>query len=703
MEQISGIVTGILFESPEGDYTVAKVNPEGHTGGGTEVLCGYMGQVNPGESIEAEGEWANHPVYGKNFKVSVVKTSVPMDKMGVTRFLTNMPHIGEKTAGLIWDDHGEDTLEEIKREPRVMLKYPGITEKRLPKIEKKLLELDEMKELYVFLESHKIGGALPAKIFKKWGAGSVHHIKENPYRLLGLKQVGFKTADRVALALGTNPESRRRLAAGLTYTLKSATEEGHTYLLEEEAVLKTSDALGVGTSVVRDTIDSLRGGGSVVIEDDRLYWKAIYEVERSTACCIREMTPRTGEYARKREEIIKRLAGTELSEEQIDGVRMSFESGVTCITGGPGTGKTLTLQKLASSAVNSGLEVCLGAPTGRAAQRMSEGTSLEGKTIHRLLEYKPHSDRFMRNRSNPLGCDLLIIDETSMLDIFLARRLTDAVLPGTHVVFFGDADQLPSVGPGKVFEEMIRGGVPTKRFEEIYRHGDGSEIARNARKINEGEFPDMGEPGEGEFFFVERSDPAEAARAVVELATDYIERKYWIPIEKTAVIAPMYRGIVGIDNLNQEIQAVLNPRRRYAVEKKMIKVGDKVLMTRNDYEKNVYNGDMGKVEWEDGEGGRVGVRFGDREVVYKDKEVEDLTLSYVMSIHKSQGSEFEAVVIPLMKSHYIMLDRNLLYTGVSRGKRVVAIVGSKQAVALAVNRTNHRERNTTLAKRIRGA
>lgn len=705
--QIEATVDKILFESFDGTFVVAKVKAPNPWGKDDFNVCGQLGRLIAGETLTVIGEWEKHPRHGHQFKAKDVKSTQPVSLEGIVRFLGsgNFPGIGPKIAQKIVDRWGEDTLDILNNNLDVLLVIPGITERKLEKIKLAWSEYHEMQDLMVFLDSHGVTGKIQQKIYKKWGPGSISHIKRNPYLLTEIDGVGFKRADRVALAVGVDTTSADRITSGLIYTLQKSTEEGHVYLPQDETVLRTSEELGIPSELVENVISELHGN-KVVTEGNRLYWRPIHKAEFIVASSIAEIYRTKSRAYDKKEQIMPMLDRSELSTEQKAAVERAFDRGISCMTGGPGTGKTRTIQEFAQCATQCGLSIDLGAPTGRAAQRMSlSHLGLEGKTIHRLLEYKPYTNSFGRNSRNPLTSHVVIIDEASMMDVWIARRLFDAIQPGiTSVILVGDADQLPSVGPGRVFEEIIEAGIPTVRLSHIYRHGKGSEIAENAKLINRGDMPVMQKPGGGDFFFIEREDEEEAAATVVDMAAKYLDLKYWIPPNRVQVLSPLYRGAAGIESLNRRMQESLNPHGREAIPGKGIKIGCRVMQTVNNYKlddgNGVFNGDIGKVVSSDPSEGNLVVDFGDRKVNYRGREVENLVLAWAVSIHKAQGSEFDAVVIPVLKSQYIFLERCLIYTGITRAKAVVCLVGSKKALAIATKKASTLKRNSSLSDRI---
>jgi exodeoxyribonuclease V alpha subunit len=703
---VKGTVKKVLFAALDSGYGIIKVVPEGRNERPV-TLVGEIAGVSEGETVKAEGKWVEHPKFGPQVRVKDIQVLVPESLAGIKGYIVgNLRGIGPNKADLIIARWGENTLKVIEETPEKLKEVPGISGRIVEDVKEDWENIREMRKLSLFLHQYGHGTpGLTAKIWKNWGWEAVERIENNCYDLVTLYGIGFKTADSIGQAMGIKKDSRQRLLAGLLHTLQSAEENGHTYLPYTELVERATKILQVDDELVEKQAGRLDGHSKVVVEDENYYWWTLYRAEKIVAHQLVLLSKKMGKASKYKDKIIKGLDDTVLDDHQKKAVLKGLETGLVCVTGGPGTGKTRTIRETVLQTQKFNLSIALAAPTGRAAKRMSEGLLLEGRTIHRLLGYKPSSNTFTMNKTNQLEYDIIIIDEMSMTDTWLARHLFEAIHPNTTVFLVGDADQLPSVGPGRVFSEIIDANLPVERFSHIYRTGEGSDIAHGAAMINEGKFPIVTGPGKSELVFINIEDAEEAAYKVVRYASQRIQELYDVSPKDTQVLAPLYKGVAGIENLNKMVQENLNPHGKDVIPGKGLRLGDRCLQLKNNYNlddgRGVFNGDIGYiVDFEPNEK-TVFVDFGDRIVKYKGTDLEGLAPAWAMSIHKAQGSEFDAVVLPILTSQYIFLERSIFYTAVSRGKKVVCLVGSKKAINIAVKKIDSRVRYTDLAKKIR--
>jgi len=716
LASIDGNINHFIFENEENGYAVAVFHEEGKRRIKITVV-GILSGIAPGETIRLWGRWVQNPRHGLQFEVKSFVPILPATAVGICRYLGSglIKGIGPIFAKRIVEHFGASTLDVIDKEPDRLLEVRDIGEKRLLLIKSAWQEHRLIRDIMVFLQTHNISLNLATKIFRHYQADSIRVLRENPYQLaIDIQGIGFKTADRIAQSLGIPKDSPQRIRAGILHILnEAASDEGHTFLHEEALIEEAVKLLEVTN---KDEIGKARNDlvvdGRVIIETDingrcMVFPRALHICEsgianRLRALCATKRKP----FRTDTESAIKAFEAQfkfHLAELQKDAVTEAMKGGVMVITGGPGTGKTTIIRTIIHLLAMSDVRICLASPTGRAAKRMEEATGMEAMTIHRLLKYKPREGKFAYDENNPLPADLLIIDETSMLDVVLSYHLLKAVGRHTSIIFVGDADQLPSVGPGNFLHDIIKSGqIKVIRLTEIFRQARRSLIVVNAHKINHGDFPYLPAPRDDampDFFFIQKNDPEDALATILKLVQERIPSRFRLdPVEDIQVITPMYKGLLGATNLNKQLQELLNPNPDYIMRGGIgFRLGDKVMQLRNNYDKDVYNGDLGFVVGFDREYQTMRVRFEGRVIEYEYGELEDLTPAYAITVHKSQGSEYPAVVMPIMTQHYIMLQRNLLYTAVTRGRRLVCLVGTKRALAIAIKNAQAAERNSALA------
>ena len=698
----------VLFRSDSSGFTVLRV---AHPGG-VSTAVGEGLALSEGEEVVLSGGFIDHPKYGPQFRVEGFRPITPDTAEGIRRFLTSglIKGIGPSTAERLIGAFGDGVLEALEDGPDRIAPVKGVGRKRAQRIHESYREHRRHRDLLVFLQSHGIGTALALRIHKRYGVFALDRIRENPYRLaLEVRGVGFLTADRLALSLGLDPLSVERAEAGILHKLEEAHGEGHLYLPFEELVTRTERDLKTRPDVVARAMLSLDGKGLIVRDGDAIYLAAAHELEVAVAQGVAELSQRTdpergaglaGHLAAARQRL-----GFDLSDDQVAAVRAALCQRITAITGGPGTGKTTLVRAVCAVAQRLRLRVELASPTGRAAKRLAEATGERARTIHRMLEFDPESGLFQRNAGQPLRCDLLLIDESSMIDMMLMASILDALPGNASLVLVGDADQLPSVGAGTVFRDVVEcRSVPVARLSHIYRQARGSLIVENAHRILHGEQPEApaeAEPGQ-DFFLAFEEDPERIVAMVKMLVRERIPKRFGFdPVADVQVLAPMHRGTAGVGNLNRQLQELLNPGRTgLRVGDQTFRVGDKVMQIRNDYDKEVWNGDVGRIASVDTTDKSIEVSFDDRLLCYLPEELTDLVLAYASSIHKAQGSEYPAVVVVLAREHYIMCQRNLLYTAVTRGKALTVVVGSRSAVRRAVENDQVKRRYSRLRERI---
>ena len=713
MERLRCVVERITYQNAQTGYSVIRCRAKGYNDLITAVGC--MPETHVGSVLEMSGEWKVDAKYGRQFVMSSCEETLPATALGIEKYLGSglIKGIGPKYARGIVHQFGAETLNVIEEEPMRLLEVPGIGRTRVERIVKSWTEQKEVKNIMLFLQSHNVSTAHATRIYTAYGNDSIRVVKENPYRLADdIWGIGFKTADAIAEKLGFDRGAFVRLRSGLMYTLNQLAEDGHCFAARDQLIRAGAELLGAEEGLLAMTLDEMIRTGDVKkeavpeSEEPAVYLAPFWYSETGTARRLKAIYACRAKIAVRTEGLAERVAamtGMRYDEAQAEAIRTAADSKIMILTGGPGTGKTTTTLGIIRAFQSAGARILLAAPTGRAAKRMSETTGMEAKTIHRLLEVKP-PDGYQRNDENPLEGDVLIVDECSMIDIMLMYNLLKAVPDAMTLIFIGDVDQLPSVGAGNVLRDMIDSGAfPVVRLTRIFRQAQSSRIITNAHRINQGLMPDLSNGRDTDFFFTEREDPEAACAEIVSLVKSRLPGHYHIGPESIQVLTPMQRGVVGAANLNQVLQEAVNPGdgglRRGGF---CFRVKDKVMQIRNNYDKEVFNGDIGVVSSVNTEDKELTVLFDGREVAYDVTELDELTLAYATTIHKSQGSEYPVVVMPVLMTHYIMLQRNLIYTGVTRAKKIMVIVGTRKALGTAVRNVTVTRRNTLLRERLKG-
>ena len=716
-EILAGLVERVTFHNADSGFCVVRIKARGHRE--LVTVVGHAATISPGEWITASGDWANDQTHGQQFRAWFMRTSEPTSMEGIEKYLGSgmIRGIGPVYAKKMVRAFGEKVFDIIETEPERLREVPGIGPVRARRITSAWADQKVVREIMVFLHSHGVGAARAVRIFKTYGSDAVQVMTENPYRLArDIQGIGFKTADAIATKLGIEKTAMIRVRAGVSHALTQAMDQGHCGLPTEDLTPLAVALLEVPEALVLTALDLELAEGVVIAdavgEAPCMFLAGLYRAEQVIAerlkGLLRGRLPWPDIEPEKALPWIERRTGLSLAGSQAEAIRRALVSKVLVITGGPGVGKTTLVNAILRILAAKGVKLLLCAPTGRAAKRMAEATGFEAKTIHRLLEVDPKSGGFKRCVDHPLDCDLLVVDETSMVDVMLMQALMKAVPDHAGLLIVGDIDQLPSVGPGQVLADIIASGaVPVVRLTEVFRQAAESRIITSAHRINHGLIPDLSRPqGDADFYFVQADEPETAVARIVELVKTRIPQRFGLdPIRDIQVLCPMNRGGVGARSLNIELQAALNPAGERRVERFgwTFAPGDKVMQIENDYDKDVYNGDIGYIDDVDSEQGELTASFDGRPVTYAFGELDTLVPAYAATIHKSQGSEYPAVVIPVMTQHYAMLQRNLLYTGVTRGKRLVVLVGQKKAVAIAVRNVSGRRRWSKLDEWLRGA
>ena len=721
MDEIFGYVERITYCNEENSFTVARLQEKGRKE--LTTIVGNLAGLNPGESLRASGKWVTSPKFGRQFQVETYRTLVPATVNGIEKYLGSglIKGIGPALAKRIARSFGLDTLEVIEKTPEKLCQVEGIGRKRIAVIAAAWQEQKEIKDIMIFLQGHGVSAGFSAKIFRQYGAASIEVVQENPYRLAAdIRGIGFVTADKIARNMGIDPSAVIRVKEGIVYVLGETLDEGHVYYPYLLLLDRAAGLLEVDREIVVEAVAGLFTDQRIILEDlnkpneefqpnhKAVYLPAFYTAETGLARRLISLQEAISQVRQVNQ--AKALAWVEerlqitLAAKQQEAVISAVQNKVTIITGGPGTGKTTIIKAVILVLEALKLRVLLAAPTGRAARRMQEASGREAKTIHRLLEYSPANGGFKRNQDNPLAADVVIIDEASMIDTILMYHLIKAVPRSATLVLVGDINQLPSVGPGTVFRDIIESGhFSVVTLTEIFRQAAHSRIVVAAHEVNDGKIPDLRvSASRSDFYFIGREDPEKAAETIIDLCRERIPKGFGFHATRDIqVLAPMHRGSAGVTSLNERLQEVLNPEKLQVIKGKSFKVGDKVMQVVNNYDKDVYNGDIAVISSINQEDQQIVADFDGRQVNYDYNEVDQLELAYAVSIHKAQGSEYPAVVIPVLMQHFILLQRNLIYTGITRGKKLVVLVGSKKALAMAVRNDKPSVRYSLLEERLR--
>lgn len=732
MDHLRCVVERITYQNADNGYTVLKCAVK--SAQDLVTVVGIMPETHVGSVLALEGFWKVDAKYGRQFSVEKFEETLPATVYGIEKYLGSglIKGVGPKFARRIVEKFGKDTLDVIEENPEALIEVEGIGRVRVERIKKSWEEQKEIKNIMLFLQGHEVSTSHATKIFKTYGSDSISVVQENPYRLADdIWGIGFKTADTIAEKMGIEKDRFIRLRSGILYTLNKLSENGHCYAVREQLIRTAGQLLEVEEAELEITLDEMLRTEDVIREEDAIYLPPFFfsetgcakrllkllmaerRVQMDVDAVMERVMGRTerdqeadaaddADVAQHRLQEAETLGQITYDEVQLEAIRVAVSSKVMVLTGGPGTGKTTTTMGIIAAYRAAGCKIILAAPTGRAAKRMSEATGMEAKTIHRLLEYKP-PEGYQRKEENPLEGDVLILDECSMIDIMLMYNLLKALPAHMTLIMVGDTDQLPSVGAGNVLGDIISSErIPVVRLSRIFRQAQGSRIVMNAHRINKGEQIDMRGGRDSDFFFAAKETNEEVVELVVKYCTENLPRYYHVDaLQDIQVLTPMQRGVCGAANLNQVLQEAMNPGsillRRGGMQ---YRLHDKVMQIRNDYDKEVFNGDIGVINHVDMEERELTVNFDGREVVYDVSELEELTLAYATTIHKSQGSEYPIVVMPFTMSHYVMLQRNLLYTGVTRAKKILVLVGEKKAVWYAIKNETTADRNTRLAIRL---
>lgn len=716
MEKICGTVDTIIFASQDNRFTVLKLSPEKLSTQITVTLNGIAPLI--GQLLEIEGEWVKHPKFGQQFKATTYKTVAPTEISGIEKFLASgaINGIGPAMAKKIVAEFGEKTLEIIAKSPNELLKVPGIGKKTAEKISTSYLEQSELTEIMIWLENHGISNTYAGKIFAKYGSFAIDIMEKDIYRLFqDIEGIGFLTADKLAFNLGIQRDDKRRIISGIDYALIQLCNNGHCCIPEMALVDKTAKILQVNNQIIftilKERIDNGSLNTEVVGGETLIYPPYLYYAEKKVATRLLQLQQATEPLSEDNLSLFIKVwekdNQIQLAQKQKEAIKACLHHGVLVLTGGPGTGKTTVIKGILSILKAQGLKIRLAAPTGRAAKRLSETTGQKALTIHRLLEANnlAQDDNlqlgFSKDIDDQLDADVIILDEVSMVDIVLMHHFLNAVPDGCRIILVGDTDQLPAVGPGSVLKDIIRSQkIPAIRLDEIFRQAQTSMIIQNAHIINAGRLPDLRKQY-SDFVFYELNDDTSITQKILDLCTKDLPHEGFDVLKDVQVLSPMHRFLCGVENLNLMLQEQLNPKKNQDELKyssQTFRVGDKVMHIRNNYQKNVFNGDIGFIQDINNE--KLTVDYFDHIVTYEKNELNELTLAYASSVHKSQGSEYKVVIIPLSTSHYIMLQRNLLYTAITRAKQKVIIIGSKKALMTAIQSNRTQKRYTLLAERL---
>lgn len=696
MENITGVIDIYLFYSENNGYSVFKLED------GTSVV-GNLPKLNEGDRVELTGEWVKHPRYGKQFKIETANIAHPTTESGIIKYLgSGMIHgIGPVTAKRIVSYFGEATLDIFDKNISRLIEVEGIGTKKLDAIKEGWEAQKGVKNVMLFLQSHGISSTYSMKIYKAYGDAAPELIEKNPYRLISdIWGIGFKIADEIGKNFGFTGDDPSRIKAGIVHMLQQANRDGHVFLPKEELIKEASYMLQTDVGYSDVVFEELEENGEIYIHSGNVYINEYYQAEREIENSINSLLQIKAEKSPKLDKVFSSFK-EKYSSEQINAIKSSYSEKMLIITGGPGTGKTTTLKGIIQLFLTFDKKIMLAAPTGRAAKRMAEVIGLEAKTIHRLLEFNPQDGSFNYNEDNPLETDLLIIDEVSMIDTLLMYSLMVAISSNTTLIFVGDIDQLPSVGAGNVLRDLIASDkIPLVELNTIFRQAKDSDIITNAHRINKGEMPALNFLQDTDFVFLDESVNGNIPEKILNLCMDELPRKYGFnPVEDIQILSPIYKGEVGVTALNKLFQNELNKSAKvFAQGDKIFKANDKVMQLKNNYDKNVFNGDIGFVVGTNNEDKVLFVSFEGKMVDYKFEELDEITLAYAVTVHKSQGSEFPCIILPLTTSHYMMLQRNLLYTAITRATKLLILIGTKRALAMGVNNNKVRNRFTSLFK-----
>ena len=707
MIKLRCVVEHITYQNEKNGWSVMKVKVKGYDN--LVTLTGSLLDVPVGSVLLVDGDWRVDPKYGQQFVAQSWTEVMPATLYGIEKYLGSglVKGIGPAYAKAIVSRFGLETIDVIENDIERLLEVPRLGKKRMEKIRDSWEKQKDIKEVMVFLQGHGVSTAFAAKIYRKYEKESIAKVKENPYQLADdIWGIGFKTADSIASKMGYEKNDPRRCRSGILYALNELAEEGHVYAEPEQLVEAATKLLEAEETPVRQALASMMEAKDVIADNDVVYLPPFYHAENGSSkrlqSLLADTTLSNSDIAAEPEaEYGVKSGGIVYDEVQQAAIQQALDSKVMVLTGGPGTGKTTTTQGIIAAFKARQMSILLAAPTGRAAKRMTEATGMEAKTIHRLLEYNP-MDGYKRNDENPLEGDALIVDECSMIDILLFYNLMKAIPSNMRLILVGDIDQLPSVGAGNVLRDIIDSQqIPVVRLTRIFRQAQSSRIVMNAHAINAGQFPNIKNGLDSDFFFINQEDADEMVKLIIGLVRERLPKKYGYPPKEIQVLTPMQRGTVGAGNLNIELQNALNPtgpslaRGGYTFRQ-----GDKVMQIRNNYDKNVFNGDIGYITAVDTNERTLTVTFDSRLVEYDITELDEIVLAYAVTIHKSQGSEFPVVVMPVTMKHFVMLQRNLIYTGITRAKKICVLVGTTKALAYAIKQNTVSKRNTKLKERL---
>ena len=722
LAELQGQIERITYTNEENGFTIARLKVYGQRD--LVTVVGNLMAPTPGEILKVKGEWADHAKYGEQFKIVQYKTTVPASVYGITKYLGSglIKGIGPVMAKRIVKQFGKETLDVIENDIEKLAEIDGIGKKRIGMIKNAWEDQKEIREVMLFLQTHNVSSGYATKIFKHYGNRSIQVVKENPYRLAtDIFGIGFVTADHIAEKLGFSKDSELRAEAGILYVLHQLADEGHVYYPYEALVKKCQEILAVDREVLVKAFGTIAVDKRIVIEDlnehieefaenkKAVYLAKFHVSETRIATRLKRLVKAPGSIREidpdKAIEWVQKQLAITLAGRQVEAVKCAVANKVMVITGGPGTGKTTIINAILKIFSTLKVNIMLSAPTGRAAKRMTEATGHKAKTIHRMLEYSIQKGGFQKNVDYPLDCDLLIVDEASMIDTILMHHLLKGIPPTATFILVGDVDQLPSVGAGNVLKDIIASGaIPVVELNEIFRQAKESLIIINAHKINSGLLPSPKQSDNklDDFYFIEQEDPEEVVRIILELTKERIPERFGFDaVDDIQVLTPMHKGIVGAGNLNVELQSTLNPGQGGVMRgNRNYRLNDKVMQIKNNYDKEVFNGDIGRITRIDQEAQKVTISFDGRHVAYDYTDLDEIILAYAVSVHKSQGSDYHAVIIPIVTQHYILLQRNLIYTAITRGRKLVVMVGTRKALAIGVKNDKTKRRYTYLRYRL---